>query len=177
MGEKGQRAKETKGLNPYSGSQRTGCPTEQAFRELGTQTSCESNFHIDGRGVMKLENEEGGKASFLECWSLKGLAPCSPTQAARGFPVQGGSTVVPGAPPAGAGAPPQLCSLRLLLGAGKEKGVRPLAFPNLLPAPGTELRPQSQCDDPVQSREEKEGVACLGGCTRPHPCPFPAFGG
>lgn len=42
------RAKETEELNPYSGNQRTGCPAEQALGELGTQTSCESNFHIDG---------------------------------------------------------------------------------------------------------------------------------
>lgn len=48
MGEKGMRAKETEELNPYSGNQRTGCPAEQALGELGTQTSCESNFHIDG---------------------------------------------------------------------------------------------------------------------------------
>lgn len=48
MGEKGMRAKETKELNQYSGNQRTGCPTGQALGKLGTQTSCESNFHIDG---------------------------------------------------------------------------------------------------------------------------------
>lgn len=67
------RAKETKGLNQYSGNQGTGCPTEQALGELGTQASCESNFHIDGWKagvcvcVMTLMNEELGKASFLEC--------------------------------------------------------------------------------------------------------------
>lgn len=38
---------------------------------------------------MKLENEEGGKASFLECQSPRGLCS-SPTGAARGFPGQEG---------------------------------------------------------------------------------------
>lgn len=49
----------------------------------------------------------------------------------------------------------------------------PLNFPSLPPAPGTELSPQSQCNDPVQSSEEKEGVACLGVRTWPHARPSP----
>lgn len=74
MGEKGMRAKETEELNPYSGNQRTGCPAEQALGALGTQTSCESNFHIDGWEAGWGADEtgeggrrEGGKANFLEC--------------------------------------------------------------------------------------------------------------
>lgn len=39
----------------------------------------------------------------------------------------------------------------------------PWAFLGRLLAPGAELRPQSQCNNPVQSSEENEGVACLGG--------------
>lgn len=47
----------------------------------------------------------------------------------------------------------------------------PWAFLAFFPStPGAELRPQSQCNDPIQSSEGKEGVACLGGLT-PHTCP------
>lgn len=48
-GRKGNEGKgDTKELNQYSGNQKPGCPAEQALGKLGTQTSCESDVHIDG---------------------------------------------------------------------------------------------------------------------------------
>lgn len=49
MRERGMKSKETKELNQNSDKQGTGYPTEWAFGELGTQTSCGPNFHIDGQ--------------------------------------------------------------------------------------------------------------------------------
>lgn len=50
---------------------------------------------------MKLENEEGGKASFLECQSLEVFAPLPQGQPGASQARKALALVVPGAQPAG----------------------------------------------------------------------------